>query len=228
MEKYWLIIDSYTFIWKNESYVLVYNSLSGNGYESPLSPLLNDVVEQLLDINNLYTVQISVKDLQDKELGNFVSLLREKFCGDIVQQAISVSKPISIVPQLSINEEVGRDFGSMDNFESFGNNVVRNLLEVTLYLNGKPTEKGVYKQIPWFLEGTEYLSENILKQIFEQMSKTRVSDFTIISHNIFQYPHFGLLTSFLSQHSLKVSFYTYYKSIVEEAIFHYLMKTGFV
>ena len=44
MKKYWFIIETYVFLWKKESSVLVYNTLSGHGYTYNCTPLMSSFV----------------------------------------------------------------------------------------------------------------------------------------------------------------------------------------
>lgn len=212
MKKYWLIIDSYTFIWKNDVKVLVYNSLSGKGFDSFMSPVLDTVVTELLDMANMYCVEVSDLELQDNEFFNFVRLLREYFCGDIVLND-NIARPISIYPKLNINEAIDRDYKGIDDFESFGHHVAKNLLEFTLYLNGQVDKSNVQSQISWFLPGENLLSLDNLNLIFDKIQDVRILDFNIVAKNIFEYPHLERLYYLLQKYTFKVSFYTYYKSV---------------
>lgn len=211
MKKYWLIIDSYVFIWKNEINVLVYNTLSGKGFECSLSPVLDIVVTKLLDTKNMYCIGVSNIELDDDQLSFFVRLLRINYCGDIILSE-NVDKPISIFPKLNINEAVDRDYGGIDNFESFGHQVARNLLEFTLYLNGDLEKSDIQKQIMWFLSGEYKLSLDDLNLIFCKIKDVRILEFNIVAENVFEYPHLENLYSLLQNYTFKVSFYLYYKS----------------
>lgn len=212
MKKYWLILDSYTFIWKNGVKVLVYNSLSGKGFDTSLSPVLDTVVNELLDMENMYCIEISDIKLHDNEFSIFVSLLRENFCGDIVLND-NISRPISIYPKLNINEAIDRDYKGIDNFESFGHHVAKNLLEFTLYLNGQQEESNFQNQVLWFFSGKNFLSLNNLDLIFDKIQDVRILDFNVVAENLFEYPYLERLYYLLQKYPFKVSFYTYYKSV---------------
>ena len=212
MKKYWLILDSYTFIWKNDVKVLVYNSLSGRGFDTCLSPVLDAVVNKILDMANMYCVEISEKERHDDGFSNFVRLLKGYFCGDIILND-NVSRPISIYPKLNINEAIDRDYKGIDNFESFGHHVAKNLLEFTLYLNGQIGKSNFQNQILWFLSGENFLSLNNLDLLFDKIQGIRILDFNVVAKNIFEYPYLERLYYLLQKHAFKVSFYTYYKSV---------------
>lgn len=54
MKKYWFIIETYVFLWKKESSVLVYNTLSGHGYTYNCTPLMSSFIDKLISPENLY------------------------------------------------------------------------------------------------------------------------------------------------------------------------------
>lgn len=208
MDKYWLIIDSYTFIWNNEISVVVYNSLSGQGFEYPLSSILKRIVEEVVDEKNMYCVEITASVMQDSHTKTFLTLLREYFCGDIIKKLPESVKPVSVLPLLNINEEVGRDFGDVANFEAFGHHVVKNLLEITVYLNGDPVdERNPSRQFLWSCKGKPVLDKQILEKIARQIEFTRVVDFNVVTSDLFSYPYLNDLFSLLERFSLKTTFY---------------------
>ena len=47
MKKYWFIIETYVFLWKKESSVLVYNTLSGHGYTYNCTPLMSSFIDSI-------------------------------------------------------------------------------------------------------------------------------------------------------------------------------------
>lgn len=217
MDIYWLIMDSYAFIWNNERAMVVYNSLSGVGFECSLSEseVLKNIVEGLKDEKNLYCVELSSENLQDDGVKRFLGLLRCYFCGDIVKRNPNGIKPVSILPQVSINEEVGRDFGEVVDFESFGHHVVKNLLELTIYLNGDPlSEEGSFcRQFIWSCPGGPVLDSDKLAKIAKQIESTRVVDFNIVTSDLFAYPYLKELFLLLETSSLNTTFYLPYKSL---------------
>lgn len=215
MIKYWLILDSYVFIWKVRNKTLVYNTLSGQGFEALLSPVLERIVDSLLNMDNLYCVEVSDLDLVDPILNQFVSQLKSNFSGDIILQSELKHKPVSIVPRLNINEQVDRDYGKIENFESFGHHIVKNLLELTIYLDGNMESSFLHKQFIWSLKGENVLDRKRLTLLFDRVRNTRVLDFNIVSQNLFEYPSFDLLLDYLEKYSKRVSFFTDYNSIKE-------------
>lgn len=56
MKKYWFIIETYVFLWKKESSVLVYNTLSGHGYTYNCTPLMSSFIDKLISPENLYCI----------------------------------------------------------------------------------------------------------------------------------------------------------------------------
>lgn len=61
MKKYWLVLDSYTFLWKDDKHVVFYSSLIGKGIDVYITESIYPIVKQLLDVDNLYCVEITNK-----------------------------------------------------------------------------------------------------------------------------------------------------------------------
>ena len=77
MKKYWFIIETYVFLWKKESSVLVYNTLSGHGYTYNCTPLMSSFIDKLISPENLYCLK-SASNLNgnlncSKELEHYAS-----------------------------------------------------------------------------------------------------------------------------------------------------------
>ena len=97
MKKYWFIIETYVFLWKKESSVLVYNTLSGHGYTYNCTPLMSSFIDKLIS-PNLYCISIDEEFLNEPSILEFVNSMQTKFCGTLFDREIFPQKPIVVVP----------------------------------------------------------------------------------------------------------------------------------
>lgn len=232
MKKYWLLLESYVFIWADDKEILIYNALSGFGFTIINHGKLVPIVKGLLDISNLYCIELSEEDMNFEEVTQFISLLRDKYCGDLIEQDISSKKPIVIIPQLNINEDVERDIKTINNFESFGQQVCRNLSEITVYLTGdcplncNGCEK-TYKQITWCCRSSNILSITQLTMFLNEVQHLPIHQVNFIGGSVFSYPYWTELMLELDKYSFVKNFYCHYKllSINKDKLTYFKNKT---
>lgn len=79
MKKYWLFIESYIFFWANESNALFYNTLSGKSSFFHITPIVKEIINQLIDKDNFYCTEITEQQLIQKEISSFINQLRNEF-----------------------------------------------------------------------------------------------------------------------------------------------------
>ena len=133
MKKYWFIIETYVFLWKKDSSVLVYNTLSGHGYTYNCTPLMSSFIDKLISPENLYCISIDEEFLNEPSILEFVNSMQTKFCGTLFDREIFPQKPIVVVPRVNISEDVERTESS----DIFGDNVLRNLTDIFIELTGQ-------------------------------------------------------------------------------------------
>lgn len=128
--RFWLYLEPYSFIFKDNESFLVYNTLNSACTLGSFTNIhLRRIIEHLEDANNGYCVAIEGKELDDNNVFTFIKSLCESYSGNIIN-AID-SKPFIIKPICRIYNSKERM--KEENF-SLGRNVLLNLNEVSVYL----------------------------------------------------------------------------------------------
>ena len=213
MKEYWLLLESYVFLWSNASETLIYNSLSGKGLEFKNTNELKLIIEQLEDKVNLYCTGINDLDLQNASIREFVDAVRENYCGDIFDKSLFTQKPIVVIPDLHVdNEKLRSDETAQFDVNAYKWYVEKNLLELTIYLTGDCTLKckdcdTACKQIKWCHKNEAFLPKKTLFELLNQIRYTSVFEVKFFGGNIFQYPYLDELINELKGYRIKKSFY---------------------
>lgn len=222
--EYLFLLESYCFIWKDCNHILLYNTFSGKGYVYENLPALSDFVDQLLVKENLYSVPISSIELSNKAVADFIYSARNNFCGDLFSKAYHSGKPIVIIPEVNINEDVNRNLDDINSSAVFGSTVLKNLTDIYLELGGKCQSNclncnSVYKQIEWCYASDKVMSFEIVKKIFEEIKYANVFDIHFVGGNILDYPFWDdlivLISSCADDYSCNVNFCVNVKHLQE-------------
>lgn len=216
IKEYWLYLETYVFIWSDYREIVLFDSLSGKGYVYSNNLKLQPLITKLEDKSNLYCITINEIELACSEIRDFVTSIRETFCGDLIDKSIYRQKPLVIIPDLNVNEEVFTGMKTIKRDLSAGIHAEKNLLELTIYLTGKCTLdcndcENMYKQIRWCTKNKHDLPKERLFDILNQTSHTSVSKLVFIGGNIFSYPFWDELLRELKRFSFQKSIYINYQ-----------------
>jgi len=195
---YWLYLGPYTFISEDADGFFLYNSQSGEGVSFPKSEALNPIIDLLLDFNNLYSVRLTLEDLQVDTIFRFVSTVQVFKLGNLVEG--SEPKPIVMPPLLNLQRGVEKQ--KLHN-ASLNEKILSHLQEVVIYVNGSCDKgcKGCHTFFKQHLGCT--VSENeqdihSLKEFLRSIIGTGTA-VTLQGGNVFQYTHLNELLSFLDE-----------------------------
>ena len=216
IKEYWFYLETYVFLWSNSQEILLYNTLSGKGYLYSYAPELKPLVAQLEDKSNLYCITINETDLQNPAIRDFISSVRENFCGDLLDKSIFKQKPLVVIPELNVNEETYTGVETVKRDIASGIHAVKNLLELTVYLIGicdldcKDCHN-IYKQLTWCFKNRQVLPKELLFDILNQTRDTSVCEIKFTGGNVFTYPFWDEMIDELKKYSFKKSFYIDYR-----------------
>lgn len=232
MKKYWILLEPYTFIWSTVDRILIYNTLSKKSFLTPNGELLNNIVCALKDKENLYCVEIDEDMLCEHTLGNFITILRNSYSGDVISQDVCKSKPLVVYPSLNINEDINRKSEYISGKEKLGRKILNNLMSLDIYLGGNCSYQctycdGRYKQMHWCKSFTDSLPYDKI-----QKALTEIRDLTFVSVNIFgeifSYESMDELLENLSNCSFNTTFLFDYKYFIfYKTKIDYLLNFGF-
>ena len=72
MDKYWFDLNSETFLWKSDKKVLLYNTFFNQSLVFENNKDLNNIVELLQDIDNLYCIELTEAEINSKTIALFI------------------------------------------------------------------------------------------------------------------------------------------------------------
>jgi pseudo-rSAM protein len=130
MKTYWIYLEPYTFLFQKDGSALLYNTFSGKSITIEVNPDIKPIIDAW---NNLYCAEISEAQLKNKKIASLTRKIRNSFSGDIVEVRTGYNSPVILQPILNFqknNERLGAEGFSI------GDNVLKNLSSLVLYLNG--------------------------------------------------------------------------------------------
>lgn len=127
--EYYLYLESYVFLFKKENKGLIYDSFAKKSYLFDIEGKLENLISNLLDITNMYVVTVTQEMLDDIFVKKFIKLIRNFYIGDIIPISKTSIKPILFPPLLDFQGN------KPDGLKKKGNDILKNLSELTIYLN---------------------------------------------------------------------------------------------
>jgi pseudo-rSAM protein len=216
MKKYWFYLEPFTFIFLQKEKILIYNSLSNKGNIFKNSNYLKEIILRLQNLDNMYCIEITEKELEVNDIKGFVDFVRNSFSGDLINS--SVSKPAIFPPILNLQNNVKR----LNSFQvrSVSEEIFYFLDEVSIYLGGQSplsslNEIDVYKQFDYCKKNEgKYLAFKEFKSFFQSFQNCgSLERINILGGNIFCYPDLILLIEELSMLPAKKVVYSTYADI---------------
>lgn len=186
IETLWLYLEPYTFISEDKDYHYFYNANAFKSISFHKNEVISPFVAELQNIDNLYSVKIRVKDLEDLRLLNFVETIQSLGLGDIIEG--DLDKPIIMPPILNLQKSIER---LKEHKVPIGENILSYLHEVSIYVNGTcPFDclncQARYKQYLCCTKSTKVLDPALLRNFLFSIYYTGAA-ITLSGGNIFQY-----------------------------------------
>lgn len=128
---YWFTIDPYVFVNITNQCVLLYNTLDGVVLESD-KPEVIELFYETIQEKNCGITLLTNKRYRQKDIHGFISELREKYMGDIIDTSLSRGKPVQLLPYFNFQKKLG--IYKMHNF-SLRKNVLENLSEIDIHID---------------------------------------------------------------------------------------------
>ena len=127
---YWFTIEPYVFVGLTSQSVLLYNTLDGVTIESDKTEVI-ELLQETLEVENCGVVLLTSMRYKQKNINDFIDILREKFMGDIIDVNLSRGKPVQILPYFNFSNKY--ELYKKHNFSSH-KNVLENLSEISIHL----------------------------------------------------------------------------------------------
>lgn len=206
INKYKLILNKDTFLWINNNEGLIYQSKSAKAFVFFLSDALLKICNDLLEIDNLYTVELTEKELTDNHIRHFVSQLVDIDAGDLLPNTETIVGAVSIIPILRVQKNI--NYYISLNELGVGGSIIQHIHELTFYINGSEFGNDMYYKQTLFPRKDELILKK--EKIIHFISNSRnyfLSCINIVG-NIFTYPEYNELLSCIIAFGVSVTIYT--------------------
>lgn len=186
MDALWLYLEPYTFISEDDEYFLFYNTNNQKGISFHKNESINPIVKKLQNLEELYSIKIDVKKLEDEYIYYFIKNIQNSECGDIMEG--DSLKPLIMPPHLNLQRSVERL--KLHNLP-ISEKILTYLHEVAIYINGEcPRQciecKNEFKQHLCCTTSANTLDFDLLKSFLSAISYTGAS-ISILGGDVFKY-----------------------------------------
>ena len=128
---YWFTIEPYVFFGLTNQCALLYNTLDGVIIESNKVEVI-ELLMETLQKENCGVVLLTNERFQNKNVNTFIRELRKKYMGDVIDVALSKSKPVQLLPFFNFPDK--QEIYKRHNFSSF-KNVLEYLSEICIHVD---------------------------------------------------------------------------------------------
>lgn len=189
MNKYWIYLNSSTFIWSKGEKGIIYNSTNGKSYFYDNGNEIKKLTTDLQNIKNLYCIEIEEKYLT-KKIAEWVTKITEIEAGGVLKDTGNpLEKPITFFPVLNLQEKMSR---SGKTRTSIGYSSLNYLHELTLHIQGAE-ENLYYKQILYPYPSSRTIDSKEIKAICNQLLGLHIPRLNICGKNVINYLEANLL-----------------------------------
>lgn len=199
-----LVLESDTFLWRKGNQALFYNATSHQSYLFTATNLISTYCDKIADINNLYSIAIEEKDLEDKALNDWIQEIAGRKLGAFIEKTEEEPYIIGFPPLLNLQSDVdrleaeeGRDAGEF---------AAQNWNEFSIYLGGKSDFPDLHKQVPYPVNDDKVLNFHDLQAFFCSADNSYLNTINVIG-DLFSYPSRHELTDLLYSIPAKKNFY---------------------
>lgn len=166
---YWFTIEPYVFISIVNNSLLLYNTLDGKTIESDKADVI-ELLGEILKKENCGVALLKKEVYKHDDINAFVTELREKFMGDVIDVSLSKGKPVQLLPFFNLSNK--HELYKKMNF-SPRKNILENLSEINIYVDCKTDEANLisfFKSLPDRLIINIVSDMNILVKYSELLS----------------------------------------------------------
>ncbi|MBL7138001.1 MAG: TIGR04150 pseudo-rSAM protein [Bacteroidales bacterium] len=192
----WLFLEPYVHVIRQESDVLLYNTISKTVLEFSNSLALSNVADELLVPANGYVIPLSPSQLQDTEVRDFLHQIRQHFMGDLLDPSWSDGKPVNIFPEPFVRHGLNPVPVGQSPLKP-GLEGRNYLQELTLFLNAGPDEAitpfaKTYLQFSYpslVSEKEEQMDFHLFHALIDDVNHYTPTLIHISGMNLLAYPH---------------------------------------
>ena len=205
MKKNWFTLKADTFLWLKSDKGLVYNAQNRKKFIFPLSNGIDNMCHKLLDIENLYRIELTDQELNDKDIDKWIHSIIDIEAGYISSNICFEERPISLMPILKVQDN--KSYYEEQQKLGFKGKILQNLHELTFYINGnKNGNNEFYKQTIYPIKGNQYLNSSKIISFIKNSRNPYLSNINLVG-DIFSYNDFESLINDISNLSISITVY---------------------
>lgn len=215
---YLFFIEPYTFIFHQKEEWILYNTLNAAYIRCPNHPGIVSILEELENPENGYCIRISQQTLNDPVVDSFIRQIRDTFSGDLVKENPGQKKPYVFKPTLFFNYTPEKL--TENNIALFGERILLNLSEVTLFLNNNCEQscEDCHNYNKQTLHCTSFQEESALTaedyvRIIRQLEANGVERLNLAGGNWLTNEQLKILLPVIIASRMKKSFYQHFSQL---------------
>ena len=204
---YWFCLNPGVFIFIGAKNILFYDADLKTKVVVEKTKKVESLVQMLLEINQLYCVEIGIEEMNQQEVLSLIYQLRNHYMADLYPATMNF-KPIVIPPIVKCHEDLRGSIAQ--------SNILALLNELTFYVNGTCEQKCKFcteyrRQFHHCYKNNGELPMETIRGILNQVLHTASSlKINFNGGNIFQYSQIKELLEFLKSTQMKSNIYLYY------------------
>jgi pseudo-rSAM protein len=213
--KYWFSILPHVYYVQKNGKALVYNTQNGENIHINNVQVLN-LLEQMHKKKNLGV--IGIDEFTYNQAEDFIKESVSKNICTLTEIIVGQPKPVQLMPILNLQRDVERL--QKEEGHSLGEDVLHYLSDVTIYLNNSCTLdcKDCQSSVNQFFHCSksftgDFIDFDFLQLFLKQLAFTLIRRLSITGGNIFLYPHFSKLITFLQEEKIRPLFGVHYGNI---------------
>jgi len=213
MENNWFTLHSHTFLWVKGKDGLIYNTSNHSSYSFKIFGKVEKLCNDLLALENLYSVCISKEDLVDDDVKEWIRSIIGIHGGFLTHGIGAEKKPISLKPILKIQD--GVDYYSWKHQLGAGGEIIQNLHQLTFYINCSEYGNDEYYQQTFFpLQKCESLDTKKILTFIRCCRNPYLRHINIVG-NLFSFPEYHKLLEGLSKFSVSCTIYIIFQDFLQ-------------
>lgn len=132
-KNYWFKIEPYVHVSMTDNTVLLYNTLDGVFIETDKIEVI-ELLKETLQKENCGVVLLTSERYQQQVISDFISELRERYMGDVIDVDLSIGKPVQLLPYFNSSDTLG--LFKKHNFAS-GKKILGYLSEISIHVDNR-------------------------------------------------------------------------------------------
>lgn len=130
---YWFKIEPYVHVSMTDNSVLLYNTLDGVSIDTDKVEVI-ELLRETLQKENCGVVLLTSKRYQQQDISPFISELRGRYMGDVIDVDLSKGKPVQLLPYFNLSGTL--ELFKKHNFAS-GKKILGYLSEISIHVDNR-------------------------------------------------------------------------------------------